>query len=48
VGREVAGRRRAEQRSGEGGHGEIRTSGGVAEVAWGGRAQGGGVEREVV
>jgi hypothetical protein len=37
VGREVAGRRQAEQRSGEGGRGEIRTSGGVAEAAWGGR-----------
>jgi hypothetical protein len=31
----------------EGGCGEIRTSGVVVEAAWGGRAQGGGVGREV-
>jgi hypothetical protein len=45
--REVAGRRRAEQRSGEGGHREIRASEGVAEAAWGGWARGGGVGWEV-
>jgi hypothetical protein len=39
VGREVARMRWAERQSGEGGRGEIRTSGGVEEATWGGRAR---------
>jgi hypothetical protein len=37
VGKDVVGRRQAEQRNGEGGRGEIQTSGGVEEAVWGGR-----------